>query len=160
MAKQFRIIYLYKMKVSGILILLFFFFLGCQNPNSTPHAPNINWTTLDEPPLFLDCPMDNAKINMECFAKTLQEKLVGISHKKGLSFRKNPDTLYITLHVDTLGQLSVLTYKLSSKKTVLPFAISEIKNVISTLPRFQPAFKTNLEIPVEVKWSLPIVISQ
>ena len=148
------------MKVSGILVLFFFFFLGCQNPNPKPQAPNINWTTLDEPPLYPDCPIDNAKTNMECFAKILQEKLDGISHKRGLSFRKNSDTLYITLHVDTLGQLSVLTYKLSSKKTVLPFAISEIKNVISTLPRFQPAFKTNLEIPVEVKWSLPVVISQ
>jgi hypothetical protein len=70
------------------------------------------------------------------------------------------DTLFITLKVDTLGQLSILGYKHSDKERVLPKVYSSVEDVITSLPRFQPAFKTNLEIPVEVQWTLPVAISQ
>ena len=34
------------------------------------------------------------------------------------------------------------------------------EEVIATFPLFQPAFKTNLEVPVEVQWTLPVAISK
>lgn len=148
------------MKNLGILVLLFSFILGCQNPNPKPQQPNTKWTALDEPPLFPDCPMDNAKINMACFAKILRNRLDKIPLRKEFSYLKTSDTLYLTLQVDTMGHLSVLSYNYGSKRPVLPSIISEITNVISSLPQFQPAFKTNLETPVGVQWTLPVVISQ
>ena len=35
-----------------------------------------------------------------------------------------------------------------------------IEEVIASLPLLQPAFKTNLEVPVEAQWILPVAISK
>ena len=148
------------MKLSGLLVLLFALFLGCQNHKPKPQPPNISWTTLDEPPLYPDCPMENPEDNLSCFAKTLQERLDQRFVSNGMSNIEIIDTLFVTLKVDTVGQLSVLGYQYSNKKPVLPMVYSSVEDVITSLPRFQPAFKTNLEIPVEVQWTLPVMISQ
>jgi len=148
------------MKISALLVLLFTPFIGCQNPQPKPQSPNINWTTLDEPPLYPDCPMENPEDNLNCFTKTLQERLDNKFKMSALSNIKMMDTLFVTLKVDTVGQLSILGYKHSNKERVLPKVYSSVEDVITSLPRFQPAFKTNLEIPVEVQWTLPLTISQ
>lgn len=135
-------------------------FFGCAQPNPKPQIPNVSWTPLDEPPLFLDCPTENPKDNLNCFTKTLQEKLDQKLIPNGLSRTEIMDTLFVTLKVDTVGQLSILGYSQSNMNTVLPKVYSSVEDVITSLPRFQPAFKTNLEIPVEVQWTLPVVISQ
>jgi len=104
--------------------------------------------------------MENPDDNLSCFAKTLQERLDQRFVSNGMSNIEIIDTLFVTLKVDTVGQLSVLGYQHSNKKPVLPKVYSSVEEVITSLPRFQPAFKTNLEIPVEVQWTLPVVISQ
>lgn len=109
---------------------------ACTYPKPKPQAPNINWTQLDEPPLFPDCPQDDIKLNWNCFAKTLQQKLDAKWAADRHSFGDLSDTLFVTLKVDTLGQLSVVNYKkmtnfkvlllslLLLKKWLLPFLYS------------------------------------
>lgn len=115
---------------------------------------------MDEPPLYPDCPMENPEDNLNCFVKTLQERLDKELKMSVMSNINMMDTLFVTLKVDTAGQLSILGYKHSNRERVLPKVFSSVEDVITSLPRFQPAFKTNLEIPVEVQWTLPVAISQ
>ena len=78
---------------------------------------------------------------------------------KKLSFGELNDTIYVTLKVDTLGQLSVVNYSYSDQLQILPAVFTTFDEVVATLPLFQPAFKTNLEVPVEIQWTLPVAIS-
>ena len=148
------------MKISGLFLLLIFFFFGCQNAKPKPQPPNINWTTLDEPPLYPECPKDNPVENLYCFAEILQDRLDQKFLKDDIVNVETIDTLFVTLKVDTIGQLSVLGYSHANKELVFPVVYSSVEDVIASLPRFFPAFKTNLEIPVEVQWTLPVAISQ
>lgn len=136
-------------------------FVACTNPNPNPkpHVPNINWTNLDEPPLFYDCPQDDAKLNWDCFSKVLKDKL-GRKLNTNKYFSYNLiDTIFVTIKVDTLGQISVLKYN-DDQIQIPPVVLTAFEEVIATFPLFQPAFKTNLEVPVEVQWTLPVAISK
>jgi hypothetical protein len=138
------------------ITLLFF---ACTNHKPKPQPPNTNWTQLDEPPLFSDCPQVDVNLNRACFAKTLQNKLDVIWASDTLFFGELNDTIYVTLKVDTLGQLSVVNYSHSDQLQIPPAVFTALDKVVASLPLFQPAFKTNLEVPVEIQWTLPVAIS-
>ena len=148
------------MKIWELFLTITLLFFACTTPKPKPQAPNINWTQLDEPPLFPDCPQDEVKLNWDCFGKTLQNKLDTKLATDKLSFGELNDTLYVTLKVDTLGQLSVVNYKNSAQLQSFPAILAAFEEVVASLPLFQPAFKTNLEVPVEVQWTLPVAISK
>ena len=148
------------MKIWELFLTITLLFFACTTPKPKPQAPNINWTQLDEPPLFPDCPQDEVKLNWDCFGKTLQNKLDAKWATDKLSFGELNDTLYVTLKVDTLGQLSVVNYKNSAQLQSFPAILAAFEEVVASLPLFQPAFKTNLEVPVEVQWTLPVAISK
>ena len=148
------------MKIRELFLTITLLFFACTTPKPKPQAPNINWTQLDEPPLFPDCPQDDVKLNWDCFGKTLQNKLDAKWATDKLSFGELNDTLYVTLKVDTLGQLSVVNYKNSAQLQSSPAILTAFEEVVASLPLFQPAFKTNLEVPVEVQWTLPVAISK
>ena len=148
------------MKIWRLFLAFSLLFFACSNPKPKPQAPNINWTPLDEPPLYPDCPQDNVILNWDCFAKTLQKKLDVKWAADKLSFDDTTDTLYVTLKVDTLGQLSVVNYKNGAQFQSSPDVLTSLETVVASLPLFQPAFKTNLEVAVEVQWTLPIAISK
>lgn len=148
------------MKIRELFLTITLLFFACTTPKPKPQAPNINWTQLDEPPLFPDCPQDDVKLNWDCFGKTLQNKLDAKWATDKLSFGELNDTLYVTLKVDTLGQLSVVNYKNSAQLQSSPAILTAFEEVVTSLPLFQPAFKTNLEVPVEVQWTLPVAISK
>ena len=96
----------------------------------------------------------------DCFTKTLEKKLQSKWATNKLSFGDLNDTIYVTLKVDTLGQISVLNYKNSAKLQTSMDIFYAIEEVIASLPLLQPAFKTNLEVPVEAQWILPVAISK
>lgn len=148
------------MKIWELFLTITLLFFACTTPKPKPQAPNINWTQLDEPPLFPDCPQDDVKLNWDCFGKTLQNKLDAKWATDKLSFGELNDTLYVTLKVDTLGQLLVVNYKNSAQLQSSPAILTAFEEVVASLPLFQPAFKTNLEVPVEVQWTLPVAISK
>jgi hypothetical protein len=148
------------MKIWELFLTITLLFFACTTPKPKPQAPNINWTQLDEPPLFPDCPQDDVKLNWDCFGKTLQNKLDTKLATDKLSFGELNDTLYVTLKLDTLGQLSVVNYKNSAQLQSSPAILTAFEEVVASLPLFQPAFKTNLEVPVEVQWTLPVAISK
>tara|TARA_B100001057_G_scaffold458750_1_gene508325 strand:- start:38 stop:484 length:447 start_codon:yes stop_codon:yes gene_type:complete len=148
------------MKIWALLLTTTLLLFACNFTKQNSQAPNINWTQLDEPPLFLDCPTDDVKLNWDCFTKTLEKKLQSKWATNKLSFGNLNDTLYVTLKVDTLGQISVLNYKNSAKPQTSMDIFYAIEEVIASLPLLQPAFKTNLEVPVEAKWILPVAISK
>ena len=148
------------MKIWELFLTITLLFFACTTPKPKLQAPNINWTQLDEPPLFHDCPQDDVKLNWDCFGKTLQNKLDAKWATDKLSFGELNDTLYVTLKVDTLGQLSVVNYKNSAQLQSSPAILTAFEEVVASLPLFQPAFKTNLEVPVEVQWTLPVAISK
>jgi hypothetical protein len=147
------------MKIWGLFVTITVLFFACTNPKPKPQPPNINWTQLDEPPLFPDCPQDDVHLNWKCFAKTLQNKLDVTWAAEKFSFEALHDTIYVTLKVDTLGQLSVVNYNHSDQLQVPPAVFTAFEEVVASLPLFQPAFKTNLEVPVEIQWTLPVAIS-
>lgn len=147
------------MKIWGFFLTTGLLFVACTNPNPKPHAPNVNWTNLDEPPLFSDCPQDDAKLNWDCFSKALKEKLDEKWNTNKYSFDNLNDTIYVTIKVDTLGQISVLKYN-DNQIQISPVVLAAFEEVIGSFPLFQPAFKTNLEVPVEVQWTLPVAISK
>ena len=145
------------MKIWGFFLTTGLLFVACTNPK--PHAPNVNWTNLDEPPLFSDCPQDDPKLNWDCFSKVLIEKLDEKWNTNKYSFDNLNDTIYVTMKVDTLGQISVLKYN-NDHIQISPVVLAAFEEVIATFPLSQPAFKTNLEVPVEVQWTLPVAISK
>ena len=147
------------MKIWGFFLTTGLLFVACTNPNPKPHAPNVNWMNLDEPPIFSDCPQDDAKLNWDCFSKVLKEKLDEKWNTNKYSFDNLNDTIYVTIKVDTLGQISVLKYK-NNHIQISPVVLAAFEEVIATFPLSQPAFKTNLEVPVEVQWTLPVAISK
>lgn len=147
------------MKIWGFFLTTGLLFVACTNPNPKPHSPNVNWMNLDEPPLFSDCPQDDAKLNWDCFSKVLKEKLDEKWNTNKYSFDNLNDTIYVTIKVDTLGQISVLKYK-NNHIQISPVVLAAFEEVIATFPLSQPAFKTNLEVPVEVQWTLPVAISK
>ena len=135
-------------------------FLGCQQTTPKPQLPNINWTSLDEPPLFLDCPSENANENWKCFTRKLQQELSKKLEPLSSSFASGRDTLIVVLKVDTVGQISVLELaKVRSQKNRELF-LPVVTETVKQLPRLQPAFETNLEIPVQVSWTLPVYLSK
>lgn len=147
------------MKLWRFLLMVFLFSVGCISPKTKLKAPNVNWTEMDEPPVYPDCPKNNTKENLTCFTQILQNKL----DKKFASDRISSvsrDTLYVTLKVDTIGKLLVMGYSNTKQGSISPMVFSYLEEVIASLPRFQPAFKTNLEVPVEVYWTLPVAISE
>ncbi|MBL19862.1 MAG: hypothetical protein CMC82_08615 [Flavobacteriaceae bacterium] len=148
------------MKIWGLFLIFSLLFFACTNPKPKPQAPSVNWTPLDEPPLYPDCPQENSKSNWDCFAKTLQKKLNAKWAADKLSFDDLNDTLYVTLKLDKLGQLSVMNYKNGKQLQSSPVVLTSFEELVASLPLFQPAFKTNLEVAVEVQWTLPIVISK
>ena len=147
------------MKIWGLFLTITLLFFACTNPKPTPQSPTTNWTQLDEPPLFPDCPQEDVNLNWACFAKTLQNKLDVTWAAMKLSFGELNDTIYVTLKVDTLGQLSLVNYSHSDQLQIPTAVFTAFDEVVASLPLFQPAFKTNLEVPVEIQWTLPVAIS-
>lgn len=114
---------------------------------------------MDEPPLFPDCPKEDAQANWKCFMSLIQQKLekdfTGISYSPS----SKKDTLFVTLKVDTIGQLHVLGLAKENPFPMRDVLLSKIDSIFKEFPLLQPAFKTNLEVPVEVKWTLPLCLS-
>lgn len=134
------------------------FILGCTSTKTKPQAPNINWTEMDEPPLYPDCPKIDSDKNWNCFTEILQTKLENKFLSNRILTFELLDTLFVSLKVDTVGQLTIMGYSNNKKTTISPLVFSSVEEVVASLPKFQPAFKTNLEIPVEVEWVLPVAI--
>ncbi|CAI8164193.1 MAG: Uncharacterised protein [Bacteroidota bacterium] len=130
---------------------------GCTSPKVKPQAPNINWTAMDEPPLYPDCPKENINQNLNCFTDIFQGKLQNKLRSNRISSLDLIDTLFVRLKVDTIGQITVFDYL--NKNKIPPLVFSSVEEVVASLPKFQPAFKTNLEVPVEVYWELPVTIN-
>ena len=144
------------MKFWQLFLVSFLFIIGCTSPKTKPQAPNINWTEMDEPPIYLDCPKDDIIQNWNCFTVLIQTKLENKFRLNRISSLELMDTLFVKLKVDTIGQLSVTGY--SNKNNISPEIFSSVEEVVASLSKFQPAFKTNLEVPVEVHWMLPVAI--
>tara|TARA_E500000075_G_C6961243_1_gene305287 strand:- start:613 stop:1128 length:516 start_codon:yes stop_codon:yes gene_type:complete len=152
------IFYFYKMKFWRLFLVGSFIIIGCNFTKTNPQVPNINWTELDEPPMFPDCPKDDISENWNCFTVILQTKLENKLLKNRISSLGLIDTLFVNLKVDTIGQLSITGYSNNKKVKISPLIFSTLEEVVASLPQFQPAFKTNLEVPVEVHWLLPVAI--
>jgi hypothetical protein len=54
----------------------------------------------------------------------------------------------------------VVNFKDSAQLQSSTVVLTSFEEVVASLPLFQPAFKTNLEVAVEVQWTLPIAISK
>lgn len=146
------------MKFWELFLVSLLFAFGCSSPKAKPQAPNINWTEMDEPPIYLDCPKDDVSQNWSCFIKIIETKLENKFLSKHISSSELIDTLFVTLKVDTIGQLSIKGFTNNKKSTISPKVLSSVEEVVASLSKFQPAFKTNLEVPVEVHWMLPVAI--
>jgi len=142
------------------LFVLLFIFFGCSTPKPKAPPPSIHWTALDEPPLYPDCPAQDAQANWQCFTEIMQHKLNSKLQPLAKHFPKGTDTLFFSLKVDTLGQLHVLGLNKEIAPELSALVLPTVSETLSELPPLQPAFKTNLEIPVEVGWTLPVCVTK
>lgn len=150
------------MKILGCIWVASIVVFGCTIPKSNQKLkpPTINWTALDEPPLFSDCPTETPSVNWHCFTNTLQQKLTKRLLPAAASFENGIDTLFVVLKVDTIGRVSVVGLSENTTSKFQTLVLPAIEEVIESIPRLQPAFKTNLEVPVEVTWTLPVCLSK
>ncbi|SRR5210317_758949 len=147
------------MNLFRLFILLSFVF-GCSTPKKQTPPPNIDWTASDEPPMYPDCPLDNPQANWQCFTNIIQKKLNNKLQPFAKHFPKGTDTLFFSLKVDTLGQLHLLGVNKDINQELSSLVLPQVTSTLSDLPALQPAFKTNLEIPVEVRWTLPVCVTK
>jgi hypothetical protein len=148
------------MNFFSVFLLAFFLCFGCAKPKPKTPPPSIQWTDLDEPPLYSDCPQKDALANWTCFTQVLQDKLTDKLVPMASSFAKGTDTLFFTLKVDTLGIVYVVGLQKESDTLLSALVLPEVSKTLASLPPLQPAVKTNLEIPVEVRWSLAVSVTK
>ena len=146
------------MKICGLFFTLVLLVFGFTNPKTKPQPPNVNWTSFDEPPLYSECPQEDVTLNWACFAKSLQKRLDKKLATESKVLMSTADTLFITLKVDTIGKVSIVDYSQMKSAHMSSELVAALTTVIDALPLFQPAFKTNLEVPVEAQWTLPVAI--
>ena len=138
--------------------LSFLLFIGsCSRHTNKLSKPNLNWTNFDEVPLYIECSEVEIKLNTECFTKILLDSISKKLKSNSYFSSSFNDTFLIELKIDTLGKLSVNRYR--NKNKISNIIITSVEEAVESMSLFQPAFKTNLEIPVEVMWTLPLRIS-
>jgi hypothetical protein len=158
--RHFLFFYFYGMNIFSVFLLAFLLCFGCAKPKPKTPPPSIQWTDLDEPPLYSDCPQEDALANWTCFTQVLQDKLTDKLVPIASSFPKGTDTLFFTLKVDTLGIVNVVGLQKESDTLLSALVLPEVSKTLASLPPLQPAVKTNLEIPVEVRWSLAVSVTK
>lgn len=146
------------MKVIRISIVTFLFVVSCTQPK--PQLPDLSWTSLDEPPRYPDCLEEDPVANWTCFTTMLQGSLATKFQHIRPSIPLGVDTLFITLKVDTTGQLYMLDAAKQDTSYLHKLVLPLVSETLSDLPHLTPAFKTNLEVPVEVTWTLPVYITK
>ena len=146
------------MKVIGLSVATFLFVVSCSQPK--PQPPNLSWSSLDEPPRYTACLEEDPVANWACFTTMLQGRLATKFQHIHTSIPLGVDTLFITLKVDTTGQLYMLDGPKRDTSYLHNLVLPLVSETLSDLPRLTPAFKTNLEVPVEVTWTLPVYITK
>ena len=80
----------------------------------------------------------------------LEDKLVS---------NKINDTVFLSLLIDELGQISLLNIdNLDGVLIEIPDIESILTNSLKNIPSLYPATKTNLGIPVSTKFQLPLIL--
>ena len=150
------------MKLKQVLLLLFLI-LGCNyNPkNSTFLPPEVKWTNNDEHPSIDDCDKYDIEIDrINCFkSKIIALIYSNINLEDKLVSNKINDTIFLSLLIDELGQVSLLNIdNLDGILIEIPDIESILRNSIKNTPSLYPATKTNLGIPVSTKFQLPLIL--
>lgn len=120
---------------------------------------NINWNDLDRYPLFDSCDETVEKpIQKACFETTLTDHLKTAFQQHHIVVHQSVhDTVWINLHIDNQGKITILTIEKSDETTSeLPQLDSIFKSSIAVLPSLYPPLKR--DIPVAAKFKLPIVL--
>ena len=150
------------MKLKQVLFLLFLI-LGCNyNPkNSTFLPPEVKWTNNDEHHSIDDCDKYDIEIDrINCFkSKIITLIYSNINLEDKLVSNKINDTVFLSLLIDELGQISLLNIdNLDGVLIEIPDIESILTNSLKNIPSLYPATKTNFGIPVSIKFKLPLIL--
>lgn len=125
----------------------------------TEELSQIDWNTVDQYPLFLNCDETQSKeAQRDCFQQTM------LSHFKEVlgDFQFNIsqsiiDTIYVDFMVDQDGEISILDM---NNNAAVHHDIPEFEGIVvrslRSLPELQPALKRG--VPVKSMYRIPIVI--
>ncbi len=119
------------------------------------------WTSNDEFPSFTECDSFLPEDQQHCFENIILDHFYEMLSEQNIVVRKSvQDTVYINLHIDTLGVITLQhVEKTEAVASYLPNLDSLLHERVATLPKAHPAVKTNIGKKVNATLRLPIVIS-
>ena len=156
-----------KSKIATFLALpLFLTTMGCHLFKSTKvPATEIKkastWSDQDQHPSFPECEGLEDDALTDCFQQVIQTAISEALPADALVASEPIDEeITLTLVVDKNGAFTLDTFEASrGLKNALPDLETQLGSVIESLPQAQPAMKTNVGIPVQVRFELPLKIS-
>lgn len=120
----------------------------------------IDWSEVDQYPLFPDCKEGVAKEQQhDCFVTAVRSHLSAMLQRENLHTSHTvSDTLWVVFEVDEKGNLSGVDVAMDSVLVAeFPRLTKRILTSFDTLQPAAPAYKRG--IPVKTKFSIPVVFA-
>lgn len=119
----------------------------------------VNFNTVDAFPLFPNCKdIPSREKQQICFQLEISRHIYAALKKYELNANEIiNDTVLVKLRINSLGETSLSTIKISEKiNELLPEFDSILKVSLQSLPKLKPAIKRNM--PVTTEFTLPIIL--
>lgn len=143
----------------GLFLVSCEFFQKKELSNDAVIDTIIDFNSVDVFPLFPSCQnIPSQEKQRICSQIKLSEHIyTSLVSSQITTAKKVNDTLYLKLHIDTIGKVTLVNLKTSELLLEqLPNVDSLILNSISSLPNLKPAIKRGM--PVATEFTLPIVV--
>lgn len=143
----------------GLFLVSCEFFQKKELSNDAVIDTIIDFNSIDVFPLFPSCQnIPSQEKQRICSQIKLSEHIyTSLVSSQITTAKKVNDTLYLKLHIDTIGKVTLVNLKTSELLLEqLPNVDSLILNSISSLPNLKPAIKRGM--PVATEFTLPIVV--
>ncbi len=146
------------MKYLSIILVLFIFFISCNNNRTNNQIVEIQIDTLDVYPVYYNCEnvQDSAQ-SLNCMWNNLAffyNFHLGKVYKEKI--KEINDTVKLSLAIDTLGYLKIdkIDYQFEEDRQVLD---TILKKITSIVPKIKPAEYQGKK--VKFKFKQPIIFS-
>ena len=119
------------------------------------------WSEDDQHPSFPECEDLSGDALTDCFQQVIQMAIADALPPESLMATEPiEEEVTLVLIVDKNGSFSLESFEASRRlESALPDLEGQLQMVIEGLPQAQPAMKTNVGVPVQVSFELPIRIS-
>ena len=120
-----------------------------------------SWSKKDQVPSYPECESLQKDEQLECFQNIISERLMmSISDANMVASSPFDESVILILKVDKTGIFSLVEAQIpNSAEEALPYLESTLNEAIDKLPKALPATKTNVGVPVDTQFTLPMQIS-